>query len=198
MWYSRPATLFCLNQKVVVTDSRMERPTTTMLRVGDWCVNPASGQISRNGETARVEVRTMRLLLCLAEHAGEVVSIDDLLDHVWSDVTVAPDSVYQAVASLRRLLGDDPKQAAYIETVPRLGYRMVATVSPWTDQSVSRAGIHINAQTVARTNAQAPEQAGAHAGSSRASDSEHSAPAALDAATPDALKTDAPDVPKKF
>src|SRR6266436_1315548 len=88
MWYSRPAPLFCLNQKVVVTDSRMERSTTTMLRVGDWCVNPASGQISRNGETARVEVRTMRLLLCLAEHAGEVVSIDDLLDHVWSDVSV--------------------------------------------------------------------------------------------------------------
>src|SRR5260370_8395414 len=98
MWYSRPAPLFCLNQKVVVTDARMERPTTTMLRVGDWCVHPASGQISRNGETARVEVRTMRLLLCLAEHAGQVVSIDHLLDHAWSDVTVAPDSVYQPLA----------------------------------------------------------------------------------------------------
>src|SRR5229473_3930339 len=173
MWYSQRAPLFCLNQKVVVTDSRMERPTTTMLRVGDWCVNPASGQILRNGETARVEVRTMRLLLCLAEHAGEVVSIDDLLDRVWSDVTVTPDSVYQAVASLRRLLGDDPRQPAYIETVPRLGYRMVAAVSPWTDQSVSQTGIHINAHAVARTNAHAAEQAGAHASSSRASDSEH-------------------------
>jgi len=52
----------------------------------------------------------MRLLLCLAEHSGEVVSIDDLLTQVWSEVSVAPDSVYQAVASLRRLLGDDPKQ----------------------------------------------------------------------------------------
>src|SRR5216684_228541 len=189
MWYSRPATLFCLNQKVVVTDSRMERPTTTMLRVGDWCVNPASGQISRNGETARVEVRTMRLLLCLAEHAGEVVSIDDLLDHVWSDVTVAPDSVYQAVASLRRLLGDDPRQPAYIETVPRLGYRLVATVSPWTDQSVSQTGIHMNAQTVAWTSAQA--------GTSRASDTEHPAPATPDAPMPNAPTADAPDVPKK-
>src|SRR4029077_18702048 len=115
----------------------MARATTTMLRIGAWCVNPASGQISRDGETARVEVRTMRLLLCLAKHPAEVVSIDDLLDQVWSDVTVAPDSVYQAVASLRRLLGDDPKQPAYIETVPRLGYRMVATVSPWLDRSAA-------------------------------------------------------------
>jgi transcriptional activator of cad operon len=118
-----------------------------MLRIGDWCVNPASGQISRNGETARVEVRTMRLLVCLADHAGEVVSIDDLLDEVWSDVTVAPDSVYQAVTSLRRLLGDDPKQPTYIETVPRLGYRMVAKVSPWTDQSVAQTNIATNPQT---------------------------------------------------
>jgi transcriptional activator of cad operon len=113
-----------------------------MLRIGDWCVNPASGQISREGETARVEARTMRLLLCLAEHAGEVVSIDDLLNQVWSDVTVTQDSVYQAVASLRRLLGDDPKRPTYIATVPRLGYRMVATVAPWVDQRVDQRPDH--------------------------------------------------------
>ena len=118
----------------------MERPTSTTLRIGGWGVNPKSGQISRNGETARVDVRTMRLLLCLAAHPGEVVSIDDLLSQVWSEVSVAPDSVYQAVASLRRLLGDDSKQPTYIETVPRLGYRMVATASPWTDQSTAQPG----------------------------------------------------------
>lgn len=79
----------------------------------------------------------MRLLLCLADRAGEVVSTDDLLNQVWSGVTVTQDSVYQAVASLRRVLGDDPKQPTYIATVPRLGYRMVAAVSPWTDLSDS-------------------------------------------------------------
>ncbi len=90
----------------------------------------------------------MRLLVCLADHAGEVVSIDDLLNQVWSDVAVAPDSVYQAVTSLRRLLGDDPKQPTYIETVPRLGYRMVATVSPWTDQPVTQTGAQTNVQAL--------------------------------------------------
>jgi transcriptional activator of cad operon len=138
----------------------MGRPITTTLRIGDWCVNPASGEISRDGETARVEVRTMRLLLCLAEHAGEVVSIDDLLDQVWSGVTVSPDSVYQAVASLRRLLGDDPRQPAYIETVPRLGYRLVATVSPWTDKPVEGQSIALadssRVSTAAATDAPNP------------------------------------------
>lgn len=101
----------------------------------------------------------MRLLLCLAEHAGEVVSIDDLLNHVWSGVVVTQDSVYQSVASLRRLLGDDPKQPSYIETMPRLGYRMIATVSPWADQSTEQTG------------------------SSMASDSEHPTSATTDAPT---------------
>jgi transcriptional activator of cad operon len=108
----------------------MERPPPSTLRIGDWSVTPATGRISRGDDTIRVEARTMRLLLCLADHAGEVVSIDELLNQVWSGVIVTPDSVYQAVASLRRLLGDDPKQPAYIATVPRLGYRMVAKVDP--------------------------------------------------------------------
>lgn len=113
----------------------MERSATQqgsgkVLRIGAWNVRPATGQISRNGETARLEERAMRLLLCLAERPGELVSIEDLLEHVWSGVNVTPDSVYQAVASLRRLLGDDPKKPLYIATVPRLGYRMIAQVSP--------------------------------------------------------------------
>jgi TolB-like protein/DNA-binding winged helix-turn-helix (wHTH) protein len=104
-----------------------------MLRIGEWRVDPASGMISRNGNSARLEARTLKLLLCLADRAGEVVSIDELLEQVWSGVSVTSDSVYQAVASLRRLLGDDSRQPAYIATVPKLGYRMVAKVGPWTE-----------------------------------------------------------------
>lgn len=81
----------------------------------------------------------MRLLLCLAEREGEVVSTDDLLNQVWAGVTVSQNSVYQAVASLRRTLGDDPKQPTYIATVPRLGYRMVAKVSPWAEEPATQA-----------------------------------------------------------
>lgn len=99
-----------------------------LLRVGDWQIDPVAGQISRTGETVRVEARTLKLLLVLAKRPGETISIDELLEHVWAGVVVAPDSVYQAVATLRRLLGDDPKQPRYIATVPRLGYRMIAAV----------------------------------------------------------------------
>ena len=112
-----------------------ERPAFEVLRIGAWRLNPASGEISREGETLRLEARTLRLLLCLAEHPGQIVSVDALLDQVWTGVNVSQDSVYQAVASLRRLLGDDPRQPTYIATVPRLGYRMIAEVGPWLDSS---------------------------------------------------------------
>ena len=110
------------------------------LHIGDWRVSPKSGEIIRNGKTFKLEVRTMRLLVCLAERAGEVVSIEELLDRVWSDVVVTQDSVYQAVTTLRRLLGDDAKQPKYIETIPRLGYRMVARVRPWAEPAAAEAG----------------------------------------------------------
>jgi TolB-like protein/Flp pilus assembly protein TadD len=73
----------------------------------------------------------MRLLVCLAEHAGQVVSVDQLLNEVWKDVIVTSDSVYHAVAALRRLLGDDTKEPVYIANVLRRGYRLVTPVTPW-------------------------------------------------------------------
>jgi transcriptional activator of cad operon len=115
----------------------VERRDTTPVKVGDWCVNPTLGQISRDGKTVRVEARTMRLLVYLAEHAGEVVSVEELLTEVWAGVVVTSDSVYQAVTSLRKMLGDDVKEPTYILTVPRLGYRLIARVSPAAETPVA-------------------------------------------------------------
>ena len=116
----------------------MDRLVTIPMRVGAWRVDPILSQLSKDQEVVKVEARTMRLLLYLAQRAGEVVSIDELLNQVWAGVVVTPDSVYQGIASLRRLLGDDPKQPRYIATVPRLGYRMVADVTPCAEMPEPR------------------------------------------------------------
>src|SRR5262245_892510 len=112
----------------------MDRLTANSLCVGDWNVSPGIGQISRGEEVVRLDARTMRLLIYLAERAGQVVSSEELLDQVWAGVVVTQDSVYQGVAALRRLLGDDARQPQYIATVPRLGYRMIATVTRASDE----------------------------------------------------------------
>jgi TolB-like protein/DNA-binding winged helix-turn-helix (wHTH) protein/Tfp pilus assembly protein PilF len=103
------------------------------LRIGAWRVDPALDEISKDGSTVKLERRAMQLLVCLAEHAGQVVSVEQLLDKVWTGVVVTPDSVYHAVAALRRVLGDNSKEPTYIANVPRRGYRLVAPVKAWPD-----------------------------------------------------------------
>lgn len=101
------------------------------LKIGEWRVDPSVDEISRDGATVKLEPRAMRLLVFLADHAGQVVSMEQLHDAVWKDVVVTPDSIYQAVAGLRRALGDDTKEPVYIANVLRRGYRLIAPVNPW-------------------------------------------------------------------
>jgi TolB-like protein/DNA-binding winged helix-turn-helix (wHTH) protein/Tfp pilus assembly protein PilF len=108
--------------------------------VGDVHVDPALDEIRMDGVTVKLEPRTMRLLVCLAERAGQVVSVDELLDLIWKDVVVSPDSVYRAVASLRRALGDDAKEPTYIANVTRRGYRLVAPISSWVAPTTAQLG----------------------------------------------------------
>jgi transcriptional activator of cad operon len=97
-------------------------------RVGEWLVDPSLDTISRGAQTTKLEPRMMRLLTCLAESSGAVVSQERLLAEVWAGVVVGPASVYQAVSQLRRLLGDLEPEPSYIATVPRKGYRLIAPV----------------------------------------------------------------------
>jgi TolB-like protein/DNA-binding winged helix-turn-helix (wHTH) protein len=99
------------------------------LQIGEWIVNPSRDSISKGTETQKLEPRTMRLLLCLADAAGEVVSVDRLLNEVWTGVIVGSASVYQSVSQLRKLLGDVDPEPTYVATVPRKGYRLVAPVT---------------------------------------------------------------------
>jgi DNA-binding winged helix-turn-helix (wHTH) protein/TolB-like protein len=119
----------------------MSDASTARLRIGDWRLDAGRGRLERGGESVRLEARTLRLLLELAARPGEAVSQDELLERVWAGVIVTPDSVYQAVAQLRRLMGDDPKRPRYVATVPRLGYRLVAEVAPWTEAPASPASV---------------------------------------------------------
>jgi TolB-like protein/DNA-binding winged helix-turn-helix (wHTH) protein len=111
----------------------MNLPDSPVLRIGAVRVDPALDEICLEGTIIKLEPRAMRLLVCLARHAGQVVSVEQLLDEVWNDVVVNSDSVYQAIALLRRVLRDDAKEPTYIANVLRRGYRLVAPVTAWVD-----------------------------------------------------------------
>jgi hypothetical protein len=70
----------------------------------------------------------MDLLTVFARNPGTVLSKQHLLDAVWPDVTVGDASLTVAVGELRDALGDDTDSLAFIETIARRGYRLIAPV----------------------------------------------------------------------
>ena len=70
----------------------------------------------------------MDVLVCLAEHAGEVVSRDTLNQRVWTHIVVTDQAVTNCISELRHHLGDDRSANRIIETIPKRGYRLVAPV----------------------------------------------------------------------
>ena len=103
-------------------------PGKDRLQVGDWTVEPALNQLSAAGKTVKLEPKAMAVLVYLADRPGQVVSREALLSAVWSGVVVGDDSLTQVVIKLRKALGDVPEKPAYIQTISKGGYRLVAPV----------------------------------------------------------------------
>lgn len=97
--------------------------------VADWLVDPVSCRIKNTKQEVKLEPKSMLVLVCLAQQAGEVVIRENLEKMVWQDVVVGYDSLASSIIKLRKALGDDSKQPRYIETVPKRGYRFIAEVS---------------------------------------------------------------------
>jgi DNA-binding winged helix-turn-helix (wHTH) protein/TolB-like protein/Flp pilus assembly protein TadD len=97
-------------------------------RLGDWLVQPSLNRISRGAATAALQPRFMDLLVYLSEHAGKVVSKEEILEAVWAKEFVSEGTLTHAVAVIRQTLGDDVRKPEYIETIPTRGYRVIAPV----------------------------------------------------------------------
>ncbi len=101
-------------------------------RLGDTIVRPELKEIEDASGVRRIGDRAMDVLCCLAEQPGSVLSRQEILDQVWADLHIADEVVSTAVWELRRALGDHARAPRFIQTVPRRGYRLVATVQSST------------------------------------------------------------------
>jgi Tol biopolymer transport system component/DNA-binding winged helix-turn-helix (wHTH) protein len=98
--------------------------------------------ITRAGAPLDVEPKVFDVLRHLLEHRDRLVTKEELLETVWRDTFVTPNVLTRAVAQLRKALGDDAREARYIETVARRGYRFVAPVTVIEDAQLGQlAGV---------------------------------------------------------
>ncbi len=100
----------------------------TSFGVGHWRVDPALNSVAGPVETAHLEPKVMDVLVCLVEHASDVVSKELLLRAVWPDTCVTDDVLTRAIFELRRVFGDQVRRPRVIQTIPKRGYRLIAPV----------------------------------------------------------------------
>src|SRR5262249_32425260 len=97
---------------------------------------PPPGPPRRAGTLVALRPKTFSVLVHLAEHPGELVTKQALLDTIWGDVAVTEDVVRMSIGELRAVFGDARSAPRFIETVPRRGYRFVATLGEATGSAI--------------------------------------------------------------
>jgi TolB-like protein/Flp pilus assembly protein TadD len=97
-------------------------------RLADWAVSPTTNRISLGTDTIKLEPKVMEVLVYLADHVGQTVTRDELGQAVWRGAVVSDDAITNAITKLRKAFGDDSRSSGMIETIPKRGYRLLATV----------------------------------------------------------------------
>ncbi|NQW05273.1 MAG: transcriptional regulator [Acidobacteria bacterium] len=126
-------------------------------RFDRFAVSPTRRALTCDGREIPLISRYFDLLTLLIARRGEAISRNELLDAVWQDVVVSDGALSQAIRTLRRVLGDDPRDPAFILTVQRHGYRFIFSEvveerdeSPLGDEVRLTATLRVDAENQVR------------------------------------------------
>src|SRR6266700_4252413 len=108
------------------------------LRFGPFELSIGERVLRRDGQVLPLGDRALDILTYLADRPSEVIAKQELIDHVWSDVTVEEGSLRVHVAAIRKALGDGQFGHRYIANIKGRGYSFVGTVVPLTGNTESR------------------------------------------------------------
>lgn len=99
-------------------------------QLGEWSVHPDQGLLVGVKGELHLEPKVMEVLIYLAERQDQVVRRDDLINDVWHGTIVSDEVLSRAISLLRTCLGDDRMTPYFIQTLPKVGYRLLMEVTP--------------------------------------------------------------------
>ncbi|MAA95828.1 MULTISPECIES: winged helix-turn-helix domain-containing protein [unclassified Arsukibacterium] len=121
----------------------MEIKPERSLQVGEWhylAKEDKLVQLDANGHivaTANLDNLGQKVVNYFIVHAGNLVTKDQLLADVWGIRDVSDGRVMRVIRAIRIALNDDSRQPTYIETIPKRGYRFIASVTDIPDKSLA-------------------------------------------------------------
>lgn len=96
---------------------------------GDYTLDTTSEVLLSGAQRVEIEPKQYLTLLLFCQHPEQIISRDRLLQEIWGSTVVSENTINKHIAGIRKLLADDAKQPSFIETVPKKGYRFVASVN---------------------------------------------------------------------
>jgi DNA-binding winged helix-turn-helix (wHTH) protein len=117
-----------------------------LIRFGAFELDAVNEELRKAGVSLKMHPQPLRVLLLLAEHAGQAVTREEIQHCLWGDNTFVDfeRGINFCINQIRTALGDDAENPRYVETLPRRGYRFIATVameagpdSPAADERIS-------------------------------------------------------------
>jgi two-component system alkaline phosphatase synthesis response regulator PhoP len=119
-----PRELVARVRAILRRGERMARPAGTVVHVGDLIIDPASREVTLNGQPIELRTQEFDLLLTLAEHKGLVLKREQLLEKAWGyEYYGQSRTVDVHVGHLRRKLAGS---VVHIDTITGVGYKLVA------------------------------------------------------------------------
>lgn len=100
-----------------------------LLQFGEFTLDRQQLALSRGGQPVHLTGKAFRTLVLLVVNHGKTLSRDALLDSVWADVAVTPNTVDHAIAEIRHALNDHQEPTQFIRTIAREGYCFIAEVT---------------------------------------------------------------------
>jgi len=104
---------------------RASQETLRLYEFGPFRLDPAERKLLRDNEIVALTPKAFDTLLLLVRNSGHLLEKDELINMLWPETFVEEGSLSNNIFLLRKALGEDP---AFIETVPRRGYRFIGAV----------------------------------------------------------------------
>jgi Tol biopolymer transport system component/DNA-binding winged helix-turn-helix (wHTH) protein len=100
------------------------------IRFGPFALDPTNRELRKRGYLVRLQPQQIAVLLLLINRAGQIVSREEIHQHIWGNDTFVDfeRGINFSINQIRAALGDDADKPRFIETIPRRGYRFIATI----------------------------------------------------------------------
>ena len=105
-------------------------PSSRLLRFGLFEIDLKTQQLCKGGVPLRIQPQPLKVLAVLASSGGRIVTREELRRELWGTETFVDfeQGLNYCIRQIRTVLGDEAQSPHYIETIPRRGYRFIATV----------------------------------------------------------------------